>query len=165
MFIVSRTSKPPDSPRSTSSTTRRRRQSQGRCKPSAPAAPGVIPLHVDSRGSSWIACGTTWTRRQALAIGGASWTLMPSFSTRPRRENSVLNGLFPDTPYPRLLTYQPNSLLRESLKFCCSRNPNKKFCIMTTFFKSRNTWRCGTAGSSIKPLLKGYSPSAGSWLC
>jgi hypothetical protein len=42
---------------------------------SASAAPGVTPLHVDSRGSSWIACGTTWTRRPALAIGGASWTL------------------------------------------------------------------------------------------
>jgi hypothetical protein len=43
----------------------------------------------------------------ALAIGGASWTLMLSStsSNRPRLEKAVLNGLFPDTPFPRLLAY------------------------------------------------------------
>jgi hypothetical protein len=94
MFIVSRTSKPPDWPRSTSTTSGRRRQSQRRCKPSAFVAPGVTPLHVDSRGSSWIACGTTWTRRPALVIRRASWTLTLSstFSTHPRQEKAVLNS-------------------------------------------------------------------------
>jgi hypothetical protein len=82
-------------------TSGRRRQSQSRCKPSAFAAPGVTPLHVDSRGSSWITCGTTLTRRPAPAIEGASWklTLSSTSSTRPRLEKAVLNGLFPD-PYP-----------------------------------------------------------------
>jgi hypothetical protein len=58
---------------------------------------GVTSLHVDSRGPSWIACGTTWTRRPALAIGGASWTmaLSSTSSTRPQLEEAVLNGLFP----------------------------------------------------------------------
>jgi hypothetical protein len=28
-----------------------------------------LGLHVDSRGKSWIACESTWTRRPALAIG------------------------------------------------------------------------------------------------
>jgi hypothetical protein len=64
-------------------------------------------LHVDSRGSFWIACETNLTRRPALAIGAASWTLTLSltFSTRPRLKKAVLNGLFPDTPFPRLLAY------------------------------------------------------------
>jgi hypothetical protein len=46
-------------PRSTSTTSGRRYQSQRRCKPSASAAPRVTPLHVDSRGLDWIASGTT----------------------------------------------------------------------------------------------------------
>jgi hypothetical protein len=72
IFIVLRTWLPRNYYRSTSTTPGRRRQSQRRCKPSAFAAPGVTPLHVDSRGSSWIVCGTTWTRRPALATEGAS---------------------------------------------------------------------------------------------
>jgi hypothetical protein len=56
-------------------------------------APGVTPLHVDSQRAildrvrdnldqapSWIACGTTWIRRPALAV--ASWTLTDSFDLR-----------------------------------------------------------------------------------
>jgi hypothetical protein len=45
---------------------------------------------------TWIACGKTWIRRPALAIGGASWTLTPSSttSTRPQLKKAVLNGLF-----------------------------------------------------------------------
>jgi hypothetical protein len=47
-------------------------------------------------------CGKTLTRRSALAIGGASWTLTLSsiFSTRPRLEKAVLNVLFPDPAAP-----------------------------------------------------------------
>jgi hypothetical protein len=46
---------------------------------------------------SWIVCGTTWIRRPALTIRGASWTLTLSStsSTRPQLEEAVLNGLFP----------------------------------------------------------------------
>jgi hypothetical protein len=53
--------------------------------PSAFAAPGDTPWHMDSRRKYWIACGTTWTRHPALANGGASWMLTPSstFSTTP----------------------------------------------------------------------------------
>jgi hypothetical protein len=63
----------------------------------ASAAPGVTPLHEDSRGSSWIVCGAAWSRHPALAIGGASWTLtlISTSSTRPQLEEAVLNGLFP----------------------------------------------------------------------
>jgi hypothetical protein len=63
-------------------------------------APGVTPLHEDSRGSSWIVCGTTWIRHPALEIGGASWTLTLSStsSTRPQLEEAVLNGFSPETP-------------------------------------------------------------------
>jgi hypothetical protein len=69
------------------------------------------PFHEDSRGSSWIACGTTWIRHPALAIGGASWTLALSStsSTRPLLEKAVLNGLFLESPppahVPRLSSY------------------------------------------------------------
>jgi hypothetical protein len=77
-------------------------------------------IHEDSRGSSWIVSGTTWIRRLALAIGGASWTLTLSStsSTRPQLEEAVHNGLFPlNTPlFLRLLSYQFSSLLWESLK-------------------------------------------------
>jgi hypothetical protein len=54
-------------------------------------------LHEDLRGSSWIVCGTTWIRRPALAIGGASWTLTLSSTscTRPQLKEAFLNGLFP----------------------------------------------------------------------
>jgi hypothetical protein len=56
---------------------------------------------------SWIACGATWIRHPALAIGGASWTLTLSStsSTRPRLEKAVLNDLFPDNPFSRLIAY------------------------------------------------------------
>jgi hypothetical protein len=102
-------SKPRDCGVCTLNTSGRRSHLQGRCKPSASVAPGVTPMHEDSRRSSWIVCGKTWIRHPALAIGGANCTLTLSLtsSTRPQLEETVLNGLFPwNTPlFPRMLSY------------------------------------------------------------
>jgi hypothetical protein len=78
------------------------------------------PLHVDSRRSSWIACRTTWTRRPALAIGGASWMLMSSLTsaTRPRPEKAVFNGfLTTPTGQTKLTAFSPDNPFRTDLPF------------------------------------------------
>jgi hypothetical protein len=87
-------------PRSTSTTSGRRSQSLRQCKPNATTAPGVTPLHEDSRGSFWIVCGTSWIRHPALAIGRASWTLTLSSILLPAHswERPFLTAFSPETP-------------------------------------------------------------------